>query len=400
MVTKALPRALLQGTVMLICLALAGILFVLTYEPFGALPFGSQPSRAKTSSGWDGHSFANPQPDWVDVSGGLYDLVAGPELSDVRPLEAVKFVPTDPAVLALPPVSGLRVTWFGHASALLEIDGSRILIDPVWSETASPFTSIGPQRWFPPTIALDKLPPIDAVVISHDHYDHLDHGTVKAMRGWNTVFVVPLGLGAHLRRWGISSKRIQELDWWEMARVAKLEITATPARHATGRLSWATNTVLWSGFAMTGPRHRVWYSGDSSFHEGLQEIGSRLGPFDVTLVDVGQYNQHWPDSHLGPEQAVLAHHLVRGERMVPVHWGLFNLAPHRWTDPVERTIKAAECWPARLLVLRPGEPIEPTLGAPAAHWWRGDVHEIRESTPLVSTLDGNPSRRYQLPACW
>jgi L-ascorbate metabolism protein UlaG (beta-lactamase superfamily) len=174
-------------------------------------------------------------------------------------------------------------------------------------------------------VLLSELPRIDVVLISHDHYDHLDRPTIAAMANGDAMFVVPLGVGAHLERWGIPPARIVELDWWQSTRVGSLEIIATPARHVSGRISPQSDGTLWAGYALLGAQHRVWYSGDTGFHSALEEIGQRFGPFDVTLVEAGQYDADWPDWHLGPEQAVEAHRLVRGKRMIPVHWGLLKL---------------------------------------------------------------------------
>jgi L-ascorbate metabolism protein UlaG (beta-lactamase superfamily) len=263
----------------------------------------------------------------------------------------------------------LRVTWFGHSSALVEIDGTRVLIDPLWSERASPVSWAGPKRWYAAPVALSALPTIDAVVISHDHYDHLDRTAILSMKSGRAVFVLPLGVGAHLARWGIPESRIVELDWWQSTHVGALEIIATPARHKSGRIATQLDKTLWAGYAIVGAKHRVWYSGDTGFHEGLASIGKRLGPFDVTLIDSGQYDINWPDTHLGPELAVEAHRRVRGGVMIPVHWGLLKLAEHAWTEPVERVLKAASSHGVQVWVPRPGQSIEPTQGIRSTRWW-------------------------------
>jgi L-ascorbate metabolism protein UlaG (beta-lactamase superfamily) len=243
------------------------------------------------------------------------------------------------------------------------------------------------------------LPHIDAVVISHDHYDHLDMDTVVAMADLGARFIVPLGIGAHLTYWGIPEERIQELDWWQEAHVADLGITATPARHASGRIHPQGDQTLWAGYAFVGPSHRVFYSGDTGFHATLADIGERLGPFDVTLVESGQYNPTWPDWHLGPEQAVALHLAVRGGVMIPVHWGLFTLAPHGWTEPVERVLAAARCRGVAVLTPRPGESIEPLVAPASERWWPSVPWHTAEQTPIVASRAGDRGDLFPLPAC-
>jgi L-ascorbate metabolism protein UlaG (beta-lactamase superfamily) len=308
---------------------------------------------------------------------------------------------TDPAALAVAPASGLRVTWFGHSSTLVEIDGRRLLTDPVWSGRASPVAWAGPHRWYPPTIALAQLPPVDAVLISHDHYDHLDTATIVAMRGWRNVFIVPLGIGAHLARWGIPAQRIVELDWWQSTRVGALTVTLVPARHASGRVNAQGDQTLWGGFALVGDRHRVYYSGDTGLFDAMTEIGRRFGPFDLAMIEAGQYDADWPDWHLGPEQSVLAAQRVHAKALIPVHWGLFRLAHHGWTEPVERVLAAARCSDVAVLTPRPGQSLEPTAPRPedTQRWWPSTPWASAASKPIVATLDGVTTHRVALPAC-
>jgi L-ascorbate metabolism protein UlaG (beta-lactamase superfamily) len=343
----------------LVCLTVSAFV-VSGCESFGSKPEGARLALVEQSPQWRAGRFENPQPLWVNTRAAWRRFLFGPATRDAEPDSVIAVVHQSASSFATPPSSGLRVTWFGHSSALIELDGARILIDPFWSARASPVQWAGPKRWYAPPMALSDLPMIDAVVISHDHYDHLDRTAIMALKSGNSIFVVPLGVGAHLARWGVAESRIKELDWWQSTRVGGLEVIATPARHKSGRLPTQNDKTLWAGYAIVSPHHRVWYSGDTGFHEDMPRIGARLGPFDVTLIEAGQYDPNWPHTHLGPELAVEAHRQVRGGIMIPVHWGLLKLAEHPWTEPVERVLKAAKRHGVRVWVPRPGESVEPT----------------------------------------
>ncbi|HJP79820.1 MAG TPA: MBL fold metallo-hydrolase [Pseudonocardiaceae bacterium] len=266
--------------------------------------------------------------------------------------------------------TGLHVTWYGHASALVEIDGARVLIDPVWGERVSPSPLVGPRRLHRPPVPLEALPHVDAILISHDHYDHLDLPTVRTLLRTQTApFVVPLGVGAHLERWQVPAQRIIELDWADQVELAGITLTSTAAQHFSGRL-FNRDGTLWSSFVIAGPLHKVFYTGDSGYFDGYAAIGNQYGPFDLTLIQVGAYNDLWPDIHMTPEQGVAAHLDLRGGLLVPVHWATFVLATHAWTEPVDRLWAEAKAHDVTLAVPRPGERITVATPPSVDGWWQ------------------------------
>jgi L-ascorbate metabolism protein UlaG (beta-lactamase superfamily) len=353
------------------------------WPPLGARARGARLERMSKSPEWTGSHFENPQPLLNDGWGSVTAML-NPD-ANVSPKSRPDVVPVEAGRFAAPPGSGLRVTWLGHSTIVLEIDGHRFLIDQVWSERAGPVAFAGPKRWFPPPLALADVPPLDAVVLSHDHYDHLDYGTMIALRDRGLTFVAPLGIGAHLERWGVAPEHIVELDWWQSRAFGDLTLSATPARHASGRtLAFDNGATLWSGYAFVGDRHRVYYSGDTGLFPAMRTVGERLGPFDLTMIEVGQYNRAWPDWHLGPEQAVEAHLRVRGAVMLPVHWGLFALASHAWTEPIERALAAGRQVGAVVIAPRPGQSVEPTLDRPQERWWPELPWRTGAQDPIVA----------------
>ncbi|MFO0579540.1 MAG: MBL fold metallo-hydrolase [Polyangia bacterium] len=378
---RALRRLVrLLGVALLFLIAVA---LVQGWRAFGHRTEGARKERLQHSPRWQGGHVTNPQPLrnylWRGIKGAWG---ASPYTS---PREPVPVAAVDASRLAQPPATGVRATWLGHSTTLIEIDGQRVLTDPIWSERASPLPWIGPRRWFTPPIPLGSLPHIDAVVISHDHYDHLDYRTIGAMKDWDTKFVVPLGIGAHLAYWGIPESRIVELDWWERTRIGAIEIVCTPARHASGRMLVDDDAKLWAGFALVGSAHRVYYSGDTGLFPAMREIGQRLGPFDLTLIEVGQYGSAWPDWHIGPEQAVIAHQMLRGRVLLPVHWGTFALAYHAWTEPIERVLAAAAVSGVKVVIPRPGQSVEPSAPPPSERWWPDVPWVDGKADPIVSS---------------
>ncbi|MEH6403761.1 MAG: MBL fold metallo-hydrolase [Sneathiella sp.] len=270
----------------------------------------------------------------------------------------------------LPPI-GLKAIWFGHSSVYIELDGYRLMVDPVFSEYASPFSWIGPKRFHPTPIPLELLPKIDAVMISHDHYDHLDMQTVKHLASNGTQFYLPLGVSTHLIEWGIPSSQIIELDWWEGAKLGTLAITSTPARHYSGRSLLDYKETFWASWSIAGPKHSVFYSGDTGYSDHFKEIGNKLGPFDLSIIKIGAYGpgQPWIDIHMEAEKSVTAHQDLKAKYMLPVHWATFNMGFHDWDEPIKRTLTVAQKMNINLLTPKVGEVVQPGSPQKNAHWW-------------------------------
>ncbi|MDT0213679.1 MBL fold metallo-hydrolase [Rothia sp. ARF10] len=339
-------------------------------EAMGGRATGSRAARMAASPEWSNGRFHNQQlrfePSSRTLAASVKELVAGRQ--ERHPVGDVPLVrePLD----ARP--DGTHVTWLGHSTVLVQVDGAAVLLDPVWSERCSPSQQVGPKRLHPAPVALRDLPPIDAVVISHDHYDHLDMDSVKEIADlWPEArFVVPLGVGAHLEKWGVPAERTDELDWHEDTKVAGVRLVATPAQHFSGR-GLSRDGTLWASWVLEGETGKVFYSGDTGYFIGFAQVGERYGPFDIALVQVGAYDDGWPTIHMTPEHGVEAAADVGAPVMVPVHWATFNLAFHPWGEPVERVLVEAERRGVDVVVPRPGERLDVSaLPTEPTYWWR------------------------------
>lgn len=268
--------------------------------------------------------------------------------------------------------SEIKFSWFGHSSVLLKIEGMNLLIDPVFSERASMFTWMGPKQFdYENKMTVEDLPEIDAVLISHDHYDHLDYKVIKQLKNSVKRFYVPLGLRVHLEKWGVPAKNIIDLDWWDEVELSEnLKMVFTPSRHFTGRGLTNRMSTLWGGFAILGRQRKIYFSGDSGYFNGFKEIGQKFGSFDLAFIECGQYNEDWEAIHLLPEQSTQAAKDVNTEVVVPIHWGKFKLSLHSWTEPVELFLKGAEKHSFKSLTPKPNEIVFLTETLDINRWWR------------------------------
>ena len=352
----------------------AGAALLNFWPSFGGRVVGERLAGTQTSPQFRGGRFENVVPKTPRTSAQTWDYFKRQILgNEVRapPSPCPPVVRLNPENFKNPPLPGLRAIWFGHASVYLEIDGARIMVDPMLSDYASPLLGIGPKRFHAPPLALELLPKMDAVVISHDHYDHLDMKTTKHLARVGSHFLVPLAVGAHLERWGVPGSQFTELDWWQSSEIRGLKITSAPIRHYSGRGLRDGNATLWSSWSIAGPAHRVYFSGDTGFGEHFREIGDRLGPFDLSLLKIGSYGpgQNWLDIHMEPEQAVESHIALNARRMLPVHWGTSNSAFHAWDEPIKRAVTAGRERGIDIVTPRLGEVL--TVGAPfnSVSWW-------------------------------
>jgi L-ascorbate metabolism protein UlaG (beta-lactamase superfamily) len=332
---------------------------------------GRRLERARKSKQFRGGKFYNTSNLGPELSGSFLpifrDLIfGGRKRVPRRPLPVENPI----ATWASAPASGLRVTWFGHSTLLLEIDGVTILTDPVFGKRASPFFFTGRTRFHPPPAKISELPRLDAVLLSHDHYDHLNTPSIRELARMRVPFVTSLGVGVRLEKLGVDPGLITELDWWETHNVGALTITAAPAQLFSGRGVGDRNTTLWSSWGLRGPEHNVFFSGDTGLTDELSEIGRRLGPFDLVMLEIGASHPAWAQIHLGPANALRAFDMLGRGALLPIHWSTFDLALHRWDEPAETLLSLSADTGARILTPPLGRPIEPdTVDAPTP-WWR------------------------------
>ncbi|MDR6549371.1 MBL fold metallo-hydrolase [Paenibacillus qinlingensis] len=341
-----------------IIVGLVGVYYVFmnVYPIFGRKPSRDEMKKFAKSPQYGLDKFENPVPAMMNMSfsttlGILRDMIKGSP--NRRP--ATSLAMDKPQFIGNGDTS---VTWFGHSASLLMIDGKSLLLDPMFGRTPSPFPWLGKNRYsngIPFEIA--ELPHIDAVILSHDHYDHLDYGSIMKLKDKVNRFIVPLGVSGHLIRWGVPAAKIEEHDWWEEFTYQGLELACTPANHFSGRSVNDRGATLWCSWVIKGKQSNIYFSGDSGYTPHFKHIGDKYGPFDLTLMECGQYDERWADIHLMPEETVQAHLDVKGKVMLPIHWGAFTLAMHDWNDPVTRAVRAAQEKGVEIVTPRIGQTI-------------------------------------------
>lgn len=327
----------------LIGIILVVFLFLKYYPPFGQKSSKEKLEAFSQSPNFIHNKFVNQIPTSMDMNAKtlfsvLKDFIRGNPNGKPNWSIPVESLNTG----NLEDEEKIKITWFGHSTVLLELEGKRILLDPMFSQTPSPFPLFGGKRYskiLPSEI--ENLPPIDLVLISHDHYDHLDYDSIMKLKDKVEQFCVPLGVGSHLEFWGVDKEKIREYDWWSEAQFDGLRLVAAPTRHFSGRGLFDRNTTLWCSWVIIGEHTKVYFSGDGGYGPHFKEIGEKYGPFDLTLMECGQYDKRWSAIHMIPEETAEAHLDLKGKIMIPIHWSAFSLALHDWTDPIERVTKAA-----------------------------------------------------------
>jgi L-ascorbate metabolism protein UlaG (beta-lactamase superfamily) len=375
-VNKLMTMVLISLTVVLLAIVAIKV-FIKTSPQFGVKPKGAALKKIENSPNYYQGKFHN-SPDRKDeftfsTYKKLYSAMLNP-LPNATPPERI--LPKYKNKISLEPAGNSQatvVTWLGHSTVLLQMDGCNILTDPMLSPAYGPFPSMARSQRFTNSLPLkiEDLPPIDAVLISHDHYDHLDYTTILAIDKKTNHYYVPLGIASHLLHWGISASKITELDWWDESTVKDLKLIASPAQHFSGRAPGARFSTLWASWVIKGKKHCIFFSGDTGYFEGFKKIGEKFGPFDLTLLECGQYSSMWPNFHMFPEEVLQAHLDLKGKFLMPVHWATFLLSPsHDWNEPIEKLTTKARDQNTSLVTPMIGQSF--TLGTeqPQTQWWR------------------------------
>ena len=365
---------LLTLLLLIVALVVFYYLFVGFYPSFGGDVSKDRQDSYRMSAQFNQGTFVNSNPVKLDMSFGqmlsISRKVFFQKTENGRPAQDIKPVKIDSTDLA-DYASPTRLFWFGHSSFLIQMNDKNILIDPMFSAVPAPHTLLGSKRFNSEMpIEVQQLPNLDVVLISHDHYDHLDYRTIKALKDKVNQFYTPLGVGVHLEAWGVAKEKIKELDWWQETSLDDMTFICAPARHFSGRKMNNRQSTLWGSWILQSATENIFFSGDSGYDTHFKEIGEKYGPFDFAMLECGQYNTMWPDVHMFPEETAQAGIDLKAAKIMPIHWGAFKLAMHSWTDPVERVTKKANELNVPVITPQIGEEIilnEETARSIA--WW-------------------------------
>jgi len=365
------------GIILIISLSIAIIGFAafFRYAPqIGGIPEGKRLQRMESGDNYKLGKFHNVVSTKMELKSGkmlnvMWEFIKG---SDARePKKIIKVEAFNKEEFTKTDATQVSFAWFGHSSILLKIDGKTLLIDPVFSERASMFSSMGPRRFkYSQIMDVDLLPDLDAVLISHDHYDHLDYKVIKKLTGRVNRFFVPLSVGAHLEKWGVSPDNIVELNWWESVGFEGIKLVFTPSRHFSGRGLNNRFSTLWGSWVIIGAQRKIFFGGDSGYFPGFKMIGDRFGPFDLTFLECGAYNENWSEIHMMPEETVQAHVDLNGTYLMPIHWGKFNLSLHPWKEPIERALIKGKELGVKIVTPKIGATVILDDSLNTTPWWK------------------------------
>lgn len=356
-------------------LAVAGLMFLKFSPQFGGVSDGESLTKIENSPNYRNGKFQNIEPTTVINKAEPMNFFRIFLRGNTIPSGDLPIKKLEPGYFNRKAGAPTRITWLSHSTVIVEIDDKKILIDPMMGDKSSPISFLGPSRFKKQLpITAEELPLFDAVFISHDHYDHLDYGSIRKIKDKVGMFYVPLGVKAHLVSWGIDASRITELDWWEHSDMAGVNLTLAPSRHFSGRGLLDRFHTLWGSWIIKGNNSNIFFGGDSGYGQIFKKIGEAYGPFDLVMLDVGQYNDQWRDVHMVPEQAVQASIDLKGAMLLPIHWGAFKLSLHDWDEPIIRLVKKATEMKVKVATPIMGEAVIPGESVPSKQWWT-DFHK-------------------------
>ncbi|MEH7111356.1 MBL fold metallo-hydrolase [Neobacillus niacini] len=362
---------MLYVLVILAVIVIASILFVSLHPTFGVTPSKNDRETFSKFVNFTNGKFVNQSPTEMKMSFSTIISLVKDSLIGKKDRKPKSPIPISFDWNTMRSKND-SLTWFGHSTFLLNLDHKKMLIDPMFGPSPSPVSLIGSKRYSEDLLyVIEELPLIDAVFITHDHYDHLDYSSMLRLKDKVGHFFVPIGVGAHLQRWGVAAEKITELNWWDEIEWGGLKIASVPSQHFSGRGMFNRDTTLWTGWVILGKKYRLYTSGDGGYGPHFNEIGEKYGPFDLTLIEGGQYDKRWAPIHMKPEESVQAHLDVKGKNMMLIHWGAFTLAYHSWTDPVERAVMAAKEQDVSLIAPKIGETVLLDAMKPIpVPWWK------------------------------
>lgn len=360
----------------LVLIIVVGVLFVNFSPEFGGKATGEKLEIYSKSANYKIDKFVNKEEVKLSFTTGQYvEMIFkffGSQPNTI-PDKSIPVVHYDSTEVATYNSNIPRLIWFGHSAFLLQINGKNILIDPMFGDVPAPHPWLGKSRFSKSLpIEIEKLPQIDVVILSHDHYDHLDYGSIIKLKSKVKQFYTPLGVGNHLTAWGIAESKVKELDWWDEVQYGDFTFACTPAQHFSGRGISDNAATLWASWVIKNKDNSIFFSGDSGYNTHFKEIGDKYGPFNFAMLECGQYNEQWKQIHMMPEETVLAGIDLKADLIMPIHWAAFKLAFHTWTDPIERVTKKAKEMNLPIATPKIGEPIfiDKKSGFPHSEWWK------------------------------